>query len=341
MLTAFVLALASIPCAPTAPLPQKEQATGELPPEKLEGLIEALAKEIEEHYVFPDVAHQIGAKLRERLYAGAYEGVSLDTLAGRLTVDLRSVNSDKHLGVSPARPRSVEPPPDPAQQEQEFRAEARRSNYGFQKVEILDDNVGYLDLRGFLPLEVARETAAGAMGFLGNVDALIIDLRRNGGGEPSMIQFLCSYFFGERTHLNDFEWRGKPGLEEYWTFDDVPGKRLLDVPIFVLTSSSTFSAAEEFTYDLRNLERATIVGETTGGGAHPGDTHDVAGLIHVFIPQGRAINPITKTNWEGTGVEPHVKVPAEQALDTARREAKKAIAERRDKAATNQRKEGT
>ncbi len=334
MLSSLVLVLASIPSAPTAPLMQKEQATGELPPEKLEGLIEALAKEIERSYVFPDVAHEIGARLRERLYAGAYEGISLETLAGRLTTDLRSVNSDKHLRVSPVGPRSVEQPPDHAQREQEL-AEARRSNYGFQKVEILDDNVGYLDLRGFLPLEVARDTAAGAMGFLGNVDALIIDLRANGGGEPSMIQFLCSYFFAERTHLNDFEWRGKEGLEEYWTFPEVPGKRLLDVPIFVLTSSYTFSAAEELTYNLRNLERAMIVGETTGGGAHPGDTHDVAGLVRVFIPQGRAINPITKTNWEGVGVEPHVKVPAEQALDTARREAIKAIAERRDKAAVS------
>ena len=329
MLSFFALSLVLIPSAPA--LPQREQGTVELEPEKLEGLIEALAREIEEKYVFPEVANQIGARLREELIAGRYEEIGLEALCSRLTTDLRSVNNDRHLGVSPARARNAEPPPDPAQQEEEYRAEVRRNNYGFQKVEILDGNVGYLDLRGFLPLEIARDTAAGAMAFLSNADALIIDLRSNGGGEPSMIQFLCSYFFAERTHLNDFEWRGREGLEEYWTFDDVPGKRLLDVPIFVLTSRRTFSAAEEFTYDLRNLERATIVGETTGGGAHPGGTHDVAGLVRVFIPQGRAINPITKTNWEGAGVEPHVKVPAEQALDTARREAARVLAERRSR----------
>jgi C-terminal processing protease CtpA/Prc len=171
------------------------------------------------------------------------------------------------------------------------------------------------------------------MAFLANVDALVVDLRRNGGGDPSMIQFLPSYFFAERTHLNSFEWRGREGLEEFWTFEDVPGKRLVDVPIFVLTSSSTFSAAEEFTYNLKNLERATIVGATTGGGAHPGDSHAIAGLLSVFIPQGRAINPITKTNWEGTGVEPHLEVPAEQALDAARREAARVISERRARTA--------
>jgi hypothetical protein len=329
MLSAFLLLLASIPCAPAAPIAQREQAMVELEPEKLEGLVEALATKIEDLYVFPDVAHQIGAKLRERLYAGAYEGVGLETLTVRLTTDLRSVNNDKHLGVSPLRPRQQERAPDPAQQDREFRAEMRRSNYGFQKVEILDGNIGYLELSGFASLELGRDTAAGAMAFLANVDALIFDLRRNGGGDPTMIQFLTTYLLAERTHLNSFEWRGRDGLEEFWTFDEVPGKRLVDVPVFVLTSSSTFSAAEEFTYNLRNLERATIVGATTGGGAHPGGGHEIAGLIGVFIPQGRAINPITKTNWEGVGVEPHVKVPAEQALDAAKREAARAIAERR------------
>jgi len=333
MLSAFVLALvpgpASIPWAPAAPIPQREQATVELEPERLEGLIEALAKEIEDLYVFPDVAQEIGAKLRDRLYAGAYEGIGIEALSSRLTTDLRSVNSDKHLAVSPLRPRRAEQAPDPAQQEREDLDAARRTNYGFQKVEILDGNIGYLELNGFIPLALGRDTAAGAMAFLANVDALIVDLRRNGGGDPTMIQFLTSYFLAERTHLNSFEWRGREGLEEFWTFDDVPGKRLIDVPIFVLTSQSTFSAAEEFSYNLRNLERATIVGQTTGGGAHPGGNHEIAGLVSVFIPQGRTINPITKTNWEGVGVEPHMKVPAEQALDAAKREAARLLAERR------------
>jgi C-terminal processing protease CtpA/Prc len=135
---------------------------------------------------------------------------------------------------------------------------------------MLDDGIGYLALRQFAPAEVAGDTAVAAMGFFANADALIVDLRQNGGGEPGMIQLLCSYFFAERTHLNSFERRGVTQLEEYWTLPHVPGKRLVDVPIFVLTSGSTFSAAEEFTYDLKCLKRATIVGERTGGGANPG-----------------------------------------------------------------------
>ncbi|NOT30757.1 MAG: S41 family peptidase [Planctomycetes bacterium] len=337
MLSAFVLA--SIHCVPNAPIRLLQQSTDELAPEKLEGLIGSLAKEVEQRYVFADIALELGAKLRERLYAGAYEGISIETLASRLTTDLHSVHPDKHLHVVPSPPRSETEPLDPplelAAQERASLAEARRANFGFQKVEILDGNVGYLELRGFVPLAFGRDTAAAAMGFLANVDALIVDLRQNGGGEPSMIQFLSTYFFAEPTHLNSFEWRGREGLEEFWTLPEVPGKRLVEVPIFVLTSRSTFSAAEEFTYNLRNLERATIVGETTGGGAHPGETHEIAGLLTIFIPQGRAINPITKTNWEGVGVEPHVKVAAEKALETARREAARVLAERRSKTAVS------
>ena len=329
MLSSLSLLATLLPCTfpPSSRLQDPSQE--ELAPERLEALIDALAKEIEEDYVFPDVAQEIGARLHERLYAGAYEGITLGTLAVRITEDLRSVNGDRHLGAEPLMRRDGEAAPDPARLEREFAEEARRTNFGFEKVEVLDGNVGYLELRGFAPLAPARDTAAGAMAFLANVDALIIDLRRNGGGGPEMIQFLCSYFFAEPTHLNSFEWRGREGLEEFWTFADVPGKRLLDVPLFVLTGPATFSAAEEFAYDLRNLGRATLVGETTGGGAHPGEMHEIGGLLSVFIPQGRAINPITKTNWEGTGVEPHVKVPQDRALDTAKQEALEAVQERR------------
>jgi hypothetical protein len=323
MLPSALLALTS-----TLAAVQEPPARNELPPERLEGLIEALAKAIEERYVFADVGHAVAEHLRERLFDGAYEGLALDALAARLTQDLRSVNHDKHLSVSFQPPRQAEAAPDPARLQQQYRDDLRRRNNGFRKVEILDGNVGYLELTGFIPLEQGRATAAGAMAFLANVDALIVDLRANGGGDPSMIQFLTTYFLAEKTHLNSFEWRGQEGLEEFWTLDEVPGTRLVDVPIFVLTSSYTFSAAEEFAYNLKSLQRATIVGATTGGGAHPGGTHEIGGLLHVFIPQGRAINPITKTNWEGTGVAPHLEVPAEQALDAAKRESAKAIAAR-------------
>lgn len=203
-------------------------------------------------------------------------------------------------------------------------------NYGFRQVRILDGNVGYLNLTGFANVdERAGATAQAAMNFLGNADALIIDLRQNGGGSPSMIQLITSYLYGsERVHLNNFYNRPRDEHTQTWTLPYVPGKRRPDIDVYVLTSQSTFSAAEEFSYNLRNLERATLIGETTGGGAHPGGTQIATNRFTIWVPDGRAINPITKTNWEGVGVEPHMKVSANEALEVAQITALESILKR-------------
>ena len=123
-------------------------------------------------------------------------------------------------------------------------------------------------------------------------------------------------------HLNDFYWRESDEMRQFWTSPHVQGRRYgKDKPVYVLTSHDTFSAAEEFTYNLKNLKRATIVGETTGGGAHPGGPRRINRHFAVWVPAGRAINPITKTNWEGTGIEPDVKVEGRLALKTAHLDA--------------------
>jgi len=146
------------------------------------------------------------------------------------------------------------------------------------------------------------------------------------------VRLLCSYFFDRPTHLNDLWFRDGPVVQEFWTLPSVPGARLGDVPLFVLTSSRTFSGAEECAYDLQTQHRATIVGETTGGGANPGGDQPIDEQLSVFVPVGKAVNPVTGTNWEGTGVAPDVACPAGQALDRAlelaRREAARRAAER-------------
>ena len=162
------------------------------------------------------------------------------------------------------------------------------------------------------------------MNFLGNVDAIIFDLRENGGGDPKMVAFVSSYLFAERTHLNDLYNRKENKTTEYWT-QDVPGKRLVSQPAYVLTSKRTFSGAEEFSYNLNNLKRATIIGETTGGGAHPVSGHKVDDHFGIGVPFARAINPVSKTNWEGTGVEPDVPTPAGEALAVAKKMAAEQI----------------
>jgi C-terminal processing protease CtpA/Prc len=166
------------------------------------------------------------------------------------------------------------------------------------------------------------------MNFLANAGAVIIDLRRNGGGDPAMIQLISSYFLKDSTHLNSFENRGEDTLQQFWSLPFVPGKSMADTDLYILTSARTFSAAEEFTYNMKNLKRATIVGETTGGGAHPGGSRIVNDGFLVWIPTGRAVNPITKTNWEGTGIAPDVPVAQDKALDKARAMALEKLAQK-------------
>ncbi len=163
-----------------------------------------------------------------------------------------------------------------------------------------------------------------SMAIISGSDAIIIDLRKNGGGSPAMVQYLCSYFFGERVHLNSLYWRQGDRTDEFWTLDEIGGKKLPNVPLFVLTSSRTFSGAEEFSYNMQTQKRATLIGETTGGGANPGGGFRVNADLTVFIPTGAAINPITGTNWEGVGVVPEIKTSAEEALEKAISLAKEA-----------------
>ena len=154
-------------------------------------------------------------------------------------------------------------------------------NFGFEKVERLKGNVGYIDLRGFTPAEFSAETIVAAMNFVANTDALIFDLRQNGGGDPATVALLSSYLFGpEPVHLNSLYWREGDTTHQWWTLPFVPGKRYAGKDVYVLTSKRTFSAAEEFTYNLKNLKRATIIGETTGGGAHPGGPRRINEHFH-------------------------------------------------------------
>jgi len=203
------------------------------------------------------------------------------------------------------------------EEETEHRKQLERMNCGFEKVEHLSGNLGYVKFNMFAEPDVCGPTAVAAMNFLGGVDVIIFDLRENGGGDPRMVAFLSTYLFDEPTHLNDLWTRKGDITEQYWTLPYVPGKRLNGKPVFVLTSKRTFSGAEEFSYNLKNLKRATLVGETTGGGAHPVSGHRIDEHFMIGVPFARAINPISKTNWEGTGVEPDVKVSAAEALETA------------------------
>lgn len=289
-------------------------------------VIDGAVAKLNEFYVFPETAHKMAAEVQARLKSGAYDAISDgDEFAAKLTEDLRAVSKDKHLGVNfspqviPKEEPGANRKPDPEEQARR-RTQMQRGNCAFEKVEWLPPNIGYLKFNGFADPEICGPTVSAAMSFLANVDALIVDMRSNGGGSPEMVAYVCSYLFSERTHLNDLYNRKENKTTEFWT-REVPGPRFVKQPVFVLTSKRTFSGAEEFTYNLKNLKRATIIGETTGGGAHPVSGHRIDDHFGIGVPDARAINPITKTNWEGTGVEPDIKVPANEALDVARKMA--------------------
>lgn len=285
-------------------------------------VIEKLLGELDTKYVFPEVAKKMRADIESRLVKKEYDGLNSSTaFADRLTKDLQAISKDKHLRVryshQPIPVRTSAGEPTEAEIERQ-RANVRRINFGFERVERMNGNIGYIDLRGFSDHESGAETVAAAMNFLANTDALIFDLRQNGGGSPFMVALISSYLFGDKpVHLNDLYWRPGDKTDSFWTKPESAAKRFPDKDVYILTANRTFSAAEEFTYNLKNLKRATIIGETTGGGAHPGGMFRLSDHFSAFVPTGRAINPISKANWEGTGVEPDIKVPKEQALKVA------------------------
>jgi len=286
-------------------------------------VIDTLLKRLNDSYVFPEVAKKMELSIKERVDKKEYDQItSAKAFATKLTDDLQAISKDKHLRVRyshqpiPERGERREPT---AEEREQRKRDLTWANHGFSKVERLPGNIGYLEFLNFMDEELGADTVAAAMNFINGTDALIIDMRQNGGGNPAMVALVCSYLFGtEPVHLNDLYWREGNRTDEFWTKKEVAGKRYLNKEVYVLTSKRTFSGAEEFTYNLKNLKRAMIIGETTGGGAHPGGGYRISEHFGMFVPTGRAISPITKTNWEGTGVTPDVAVPADHALHVAR-----------------------
>lgn len=286
-------------------------------------VVDSIAKFMTERYVFPDKGKEMGDLVIANLKAGNYDDIE-DPIAfsQKLSEDLLTVNNDKHIGVMymPKRIAMMQAADEDEDNTELEDLEKRRSefsNYQFEEIKILPGNVGYLKFNGFMDASVAGPTAVAAMNFLSNTDALIIDLTENGGGSPSLIQLISTYFFEGSEHLNSFYFREADETKQFWTLTHVPGEKMPATDIYVLTSSGTFSGAEEFSYNLKNLKRAIIVGETTGGGAHPVSAYIINDNFIVRVPFGRAVSPITKTNWEGTGVEPDVKTTKAMAFDMA------------------------
>jgi hypothetical protein len=284
-------------------------------------LLNAVIDNLKKHYVDPEIARKTADALLAHEKNGDDDKVTdRRAFADLLTKQLREVSHDMHLEVAYSREPWPDLRPEPTAEDlTRYRKALEQDNCTFKKVEILPHNIGYLKLNAFPDPSVCRETATAAMASLNYADAIIFDLRDNRGGYSSMVSLISAYLFDHPEYMYDP--RESP-TQQSWTLSPVPGNRLADKPVYVLTSGSTISAAEQFCYDLKMLRRVTLVGETTRGSAHAGVFHRIDDHFGMGIPEAKAINPFSKADWEGTGVEPDVKVKAAEALETAEKLAK-------------------
>lgn len=319
----FVLLLAAASCA----LPQPAQAAplspglspgatapaGAFDAAARRELVAKLGEALRDRYVFPDIGERAAARIGAALAAGEYDGLADPAFAQRLAADVQAIARDKHLIiVSPtASPPMGAPAPMPPE------------DAGVTRADRLAGGIGYIEVVGFAPLAEFKPALDRAMSGLRDSRALIVDVRRNGGGMPDSVAYLMSYLVEPNRPINTIVSR-VPKTRQFMreSFSSVPTPvSFAGLPLYVLTSKDTFSGGEEFAYDVQALKRGTIIGEVTGGGANPAGPVDLGHGVIAIIPFGRAENPVTKTNWEGRGVQPAVAVPASEALEVALQKA--------------------
>ncbi|WP_293882320.1 S41 family peptidase [Sphingomonas sp.] len=301
--------------------------TPNLSPAEKTAIIASLNNTLKADYAFPDIARKIEPILQEHLKKGNYDSASTkDLLAIRLTQDLIKASGDFHffVGVDPkwvSEFRSKSDPAVKAKIRQEEQARLEQTNFGFDEVSRLDGNIGYIRFSYFADPELAFDTAAAAMRFVGNTDAVIIDLRYNNGGYLEMAQFLASYFFSSEKDQLLFDYNfnedGKRIARGQWVLPGLPGKRMVEKPVYILTGSTSFSSAEWFSYAMKKLGRATLIGERTAGGAHPVARKPISDDFFVQVPIGQIRDPVDHTDFEGTGVQPDIQSASIQALPLA------------------------
>lgn len=302
-------------------------------------IVERAIKAINKYYVSEEVARSLDRGLRERLRSGRYDRItSAFDLIDALDEDMQAISKDAHLKLAyvhepePMPGEGNEYPIETEAEKEESRKGARARNYGFDKIERMAGNIGYIAMNSFVRPEFSGDTAGRAMSFLSGTDALIIDLRSSGGGSPDMVVFLASYFFDEEPfRLGEWYTRIENSTQQWWTFPYVPGGRYLNKPVFILVSRRSFSAVEGFAAVMQHHKKAVIVGEPTVGGTHPGNMIKVHPNFAVFVPMswfiyptgtpvypiGRPIFPTTKTDFTGTSVQPDISAPAVEALNRA------------------------
>ncbi|MCU0643730.1 MAG: S41 family peptidase [bacterium] len=286
-------------------------------------VIQTIGKLIQTKYVIPEAAEKYAAELKKKHAAGCYDSCTdSKEFAKTVTADLISITHDKHFNFRVNESSEVGEKAESALHHPvRYHLLRAKENTGFFKMEWIENSIGYVDIRRCYSFDLAKDLIIAAMKFLANSNAIIIDVRENGGGSGD---YLSSYFLPYPTQLTGWYSRETDWLTEFWTIKDIGAEPLLDTPVFILTSNRTFSASEAFAYDMKVRKRATIIGDSTRGGAHSVDLYKIDDQFEIYISTERAVNPITGENWEGVGVIPDILVPSEVALDTAIALARKA-----------------
>jgi len=282
-------------------------------------IIDTIIKAVKSSYVFPEISSKIEVAIIKHQRKGDYNKItSSKEFADSISNQLVRISNDKHLRILfshdtvPQKTDKEPPLPD------FIKTFAIGHNYGFNKIDILDGNIGYMNILGFFPFDEATEKAIASFDYLSNTDALIIDLRENTGGYSPLANFVLSYFFDKQpVKFLENVFRDKKKIEQFWSSFYIPGRRYLDKPVYVLTSSGTFSAGEAFAYILQGYHKATVVGERTGGGANLCDLIRLDDHFVMNLPIARPVGPFSKSNWEGVGVKPDIECSDEKALETA------------------------
>jgi hypothetical protein len=280
-------------------------------------VIQEIDANLKNHYFDAVMAKKMAAALQANENAGAYDTITESRVfAAFLTRQLRETSQDVHIEVlfSERSLPNGPPPPPSAEAQERYKADMLRQNCTFEQVQMLNDKVGYLKFNFFPDPAACKETAEASMAALNDAQSIILDLRDNRGGIPDMVMLIASYFFDHPEYMYNPR---ENTTEQSWTRSPVPGSKLADKPLYLLTSSRTISGAEHFSYNFKMLKRATLVGETTGDSAHSGVIYRVGDRFGIAIPEARPINPYSRSDWEGVGVEPDVKVNAADALATA------------------------
>ena len=272
---------------------------------------------LEQHSADPGTAKKAAQQVLQEEEAGQFDSATTpEELARMLTTKLREATEDHDLEVLVTR----RPIPERSHDQQQpafppaYRAETLRLNCGFEQVEVMQHNIGYIKLNAFPDASVCGESANKFLGQINNADAVIIDLRENRGGFASLVKLIAAHFFDHPVYLYS---PIEDTSRESWTHSPIAGSKLTDKPLYILTSDKTMSAAEQFTYNMKALKRATIIGERTAGEAHAADFHSIGDNFYLGTVETKSINPYSKYDWNGTGIEPDVKVKASDALEAA------------------------